>query len=178
MLLVAGVVLVLVGVAPTLLLIWDGTRNYYPLSMPLTLARGQTTSPWFTPEVNDTWQVGLQWPRGVSDQPVHLSIDWKIVDERDSLIAQGTFADGLKGGNGVHLGSYTTRRGVRQRIILDVHNDVQGENDAHPTLKIEDPEPSLDDSYAFPLVLGWATIFGGCGLIALLIGLLKRAPLI
>ena len=188
LLLVAGVVLILVGVAPTLLLIWDGSRNYYPLSMPLTLARGQTTSPWFTPDVNDTWQIFLFWPHFILGpqvdpdkpdaraRPIPLSIDWKIVDDRDALIAQGTFADGLMGGNEVHLGSYTTRRGVRQRIILDVHTDVQGENDAHPTLKIEDSGPALDDSYAFPVFLGWAAIFGGSGLIVLLIGLLKRAP--
>ena len=98
------------------------------------------------------------------------------MDDRGSLIAQGTFADGLMGGNGVRLGSYTTRRGLRQRIILDVHDDVRGENDAHPTLKIQDAEPSLDDSYAFPLAMGWAAIFGGCGLIALLVGLIRRVP--
>lgn len=186
--LVAGVVLVLVGVAPTLLVIWDSSRNYFPLSMPLTLARGQTSSPWFTPEMNHTWQIGLEWAHVVARpqvdpdkpdspaQPDDLSIDWKIIDERGFLIAHGTFADRFRGGNEVGLGSYKTKRGVRQRIILDVHNDVQGENDAHPTLKIQDSEPSLADSYAFPLTLGWAAIFGGCGIIALLIGLLKRAP--
>jgi hypothetical protein len=189
-LLVVGAVLILAGVAPALYLIWCGSHNFLPLSMPLTLARGQYTSPWFTPEVNDTWQIDLEWSHAVSGQPVdpddpnrlgarvqpvNLSIDWKIMSEPGSLIRQGTFASRIDGGNAVHLGSYKTKRGVRQRIILDVHDDVQGQNAAHPMLQIEDPEPSLDFSYAFPEALGWAVIVGGCGVTALIMGKLSMA---
>jgi len=184
---VAAGALILFGAAPLVYLTWDGSRNYLPLSMPLTLSRGQYTSPWFTPSVNDTWQVDLEWPRAISGsqvdperpyasiRPIKLSIDWKIVDQQGSLIAQGIFADGLSGGNEVHLGSYTARRGIRQHILLDVHDDVPGDNDAHPTLKIEDPEPSLDVSYGFPVALGWAAIFGCSGLLVLIIGVFRRA---
>jgi hypothetical protein len=153
-------------------MIWYGSQGF-PLSVPVTLASGQYTSPWFTPEVTDMWDIDLEWPYVL--HPIEpLSVNWRIVDERGSYIAQGTF-DSQIAGNVTLLGLYKSKRGVRQRILLDVHDGVPKEQDAHPMLKIEDPHLPEDMAFAFPIAVIWAAIVGGCGLIVLIVGALRRA---
>jgi hypothetical protein len=168
--LIAGA-LILLGIAPGIGMIWYGSQGF-PLSVPITLARGQYTSPWFTPGVSDMWDIDLKWPHIVQHRNA-VSIDWKVVDERGSYIGQGAF-DSKIVGNVNLLGLYKSKRGIRQRVILDVHDGVTEEIDAHPTLKIEDPHLPEDMAFAFPLALFWAVIVAGCGLIVLIVGARRR----
>lgn len=172
---VLALILILVGIAPPAYLYWFGSaHNFAPLSMPITLERGQVVSPWFKTDLNDTYQIDLDWPHGL-DLAIDLAIDWKIEDTHGAVIQQGTFAyQDLQRANEVHLGFYKPRRGLRQRVILDIHTGVEGANAAHPTLNVGVPEEGLDMAYGLAVALPWAGIWGAGGLILLIVALALR----
>jgi hypothetical protein len=174
--LILASLLLFAGVFPPAWLLWFGyAHNFAPLSMPITLQRGEIVSPFFTTDLNDSYQIDFDWAHGL-DQPIDPSLDWRIVDAHSSVISQGSFAQHLPGGNEVHLGFYKPKRGLRQRIILDIHTDIQGANAAHPTLNIGVPEEGLDMAYAWPAVLPWSGIFCASGLVGLIVALALRRP--
>jgi hypothetical protein len=174
--------LILLGAGPLGYAIWEG-QNSQPLSVPFSLKRGDYTSPYFRTYLSGDYQIDID---SLPFERTPLDLDWKIVDERGAVINQGTHADEVGGGyrpspgspierlgNTVVLGQYRPHFGQRQRIVTSVHQDVQGAS-GNARLEIGQPELGLDLSYGIFLLLGWAAIVGGSGLIMLLV-LLTRS---
>ena len=161
---------VFLGVAPLVYLFWLGA-NLEPLSMPLSLKSGEYTSPFFTTNLNDVYQVEIYFlPPGRTP----LNLDWKIVDRTGAVIQSGSYRDYETESNDVILGEYRSRRGSRQRIIMRIHQDIQAP-DTHPRLHIGLPQRGLDIAEGYlPLALGWVALFGGAGVITLLVLLIWR----
>jgi hypothetical protein len=170
---IAGAVLVIaLGLAPLAYLFWLGSGNKLePLSMPLPLTRGESTSPFFTTALDDDYQVEIYF-LPVNRTP--LDLDWKIVDARGVVIASGSYRDEQAGGNDVVLGHYRPKRGLSQRAIVNVH---QGE--AAPgsdvRLHVGLPERGLENSYGFIPAGLWAVVIGGAGVIGLVAALVGRS---
>jgi hypothetical protein len=160
-------------------ILWFGwAHNFTPLSMPLPLTRGQVTSPIFKTDLTDNYQIDLDWswtPAQRIDQPFDIAIDWKIVDPQETLIRQGAFDQRGPQGNEARLGFYQpSKRGSRQRIILDVHRDVPELAGAHPVLRVETAERGLQQAYGSAFAMVLAAVIAGPGLILLIIGLFLR----
>ena len=153
-----GWFLVGVGLLPFVcLLLWVFTHNSQPVSERILLRRGQFVSPYFDPELDGTYQIDLYWLKFPSRE-TQVDLDWRIVDSQDVTIQQGTYDSTLRGANIVGLGKYHSQRGVRQRVIVNVHQDVNGP-DAEARLEIGIPEVGLDIAEgAYPLAAGWAAI--------------------
>jgi hypothetical protein len=164
--------LILVGVGPLAYAYWEGTHAQ-PLSVPLSLKRGESISPYFRTYLGNDYQIQLEWASN-TDPQTELDLDWKIVDDSGAVIQQGVCSERLRGANNVNLGEYRPKFGLRQRIITRVHQDVQG-NSANARLTIGQPEVSLDISYGIFLILGWAGVVGGPGVIMLCVLLIRRA---
>jgi hypothetical protein len=154
--------LILVGVAPlTYLLWWGHPHKLEPLSVPLSLKRGEYTSPFFSTDLDDDYQIEiyfLPYPR------TPLNLDWKILDETGALIQSGTYREDQKGdGNDAILEShYRPKRGSRQRIMVSVDKDVQAP-DSDTRLHVGLPERSLEIAYGSGAAIEWAAIFAGAG---------------
>jgi hypothetical protein len=162
-----GWFLVGVGLLPFgYLLLWGSTHNSEPVSEQISLQRGQLVSPYFKPEIDGTYQISLYWLK-YPNPATRVDLDWRIVDSQDVIIDQGTYNNAIRGGNIVGLGDYHPQRGVRQRIIVNVHQDVNGP-DREATLEVGIPEVALDiDEGAYPLAMGWAVITTGPGIVML-----------
>lgn len=167
-----GCLLVLLGVGPLALAILQLSQSQ-PLSVPVLLKRGEYKSAYFRTYLGGEYQIELSWLRIPPDVDADLDLDWKIVDSGGRIIQQGTHNNRLLG-NDVLLGYYKARFGQRQRIILTVRRDVEG-NRAHAQLDIGQPELGLDMSYGFFILTGWAVIVGGPGVILLCVLLILRA---
>ena len=166
-----GCLLLLAGIGPLLFAVWEGSQSQ-PLAVPFSLKRGEYTSPYFRTYLSGAYQIDID---SLPFQRTPLDMDWKIVDDRGSVILQGTYADQDRGGNDVILTrEYRPRFGQRQRIITDVHRDVVAARST-ARLEIGQPEISLDLSYGVFLILGWAGIVGGAGGILLVVLLVRRA---
>jgi hypothetical protein len=133
--------------------------------MPLSLVTGEYSSPYFR-----TYLSGDRFP----SQQTNVDLDWKIVDAHGDTLQKGTYSDRLRGANTVNLGTYQTRFGQRQKVIVTVHQDVEGES-ANARLEIGQPEISLEIGYGFILVLLWAGIVAGPGAILLCILMIRGA---
>lgn len=147
-----------IGVLPFIcLLLWAKAHPSQAVSERVSLLRGEFVSPYFRPELDGNYQINLYWPKFPSRE-TQVDLDWRIVDSQGLLIDQGTYNSGLEGANIVQLGEYHPERGVRQRIILNVHRDVIG-SDGEARLEIGIPEVGLDRAEgAYPLAVGWAAI--------------------
>jgi hypothetical protein len=169
-----GWFLIGVGLLPLgCLLAWAHTHSSEPLSVQLSLQRGQFVSPYFEPELDGTYQISLYWPKFPSRQ-TQVDLDWQIVDSKDVTIEQGTYDSALGGANIVGLGEYVPQRGVRQRIIVNVHQDVDGP-DGEARLEIGIPEVGLERAEgAYPLVMMWAAVMTGLGVILLAVSKWRR----
>jgi hypothetical protein len=168
---VGAVLVIALGLAPLAYLFWLGIgHKLEPLSMPLPLARGEYTSPFFTTSLDDDYQIDIYFLPFVRTP---LDLDWKIVDAHGAVIASGSYRDEQTGGNNVILGHYRPKRGLRQRAIVNVHEgEAAPESDVR--LRIGLPERALENSYAFvPLGL-WALVIGGAGAIGLVVALICR----
>ncbi len=140
------------------LLLWAFTHNSQPVSEQISLRRGQFISHYFKPELDADYQVNLNWLGKFPSRQTQVDLDWKIVDSQGLVIDQGTYNGSLDGANTVKLAEYHPQRGVNQRIIVNVHRDVDGP-DGEARLDIEVPEVSLDMAEgAYPLAVGWAAI--------------------
>jgi hypothetical protein len=172
-LLAVGGLLIVAGVGPFVDGIWQGA-NAQPLSVPITLKTGQNTSPSFRTYLSGDYQVELTWMRGFPDPEAYLDLDWKIVDDNGAVIKQGTYSGKLRGANDVILGYYRAHFGQRQRIIMTIHRDVEGHS-ASAELGIGQLEIGLDLSFGIPILLGWAVLVAGSGMILLCVLAVRRA---
>jgi hypothetical protein len=176
-----GGLLILVGVTPIAYLLWFGiAHNFEPLSAPLSLKRGEYTSALFTTDLDEDYQVEIYF------LPYHrspLDLDWKIVDESGVLIQSGVYTeDQHPGGNDAILTrKYRPKGGTANRIILNVHQDIQaesGERQLQPAdvrLHIGVPERGLGQAYGSVAAIVWAVVVGGLGAIILVFLLVMRA---
>jgi hypothetical protein len=167
--------LVLVGVAPWLYLLWwENAHNPKPLSVPLMLKRGEYTSPIFTTDLSDAYQIDLDLDRFQNEQ-IQLDLDWKIVDDSGTVIQQGAYREFVAPfATEVRLGEYRPRRGLRQRIIMRIHEDVQGDG-ANSRLVIGIPEIGLDIGEGYTLMaIEWMGVVAGSGIILFLVLLIRR----
>ena len=171
-LVIVACLLILLGVGPLAWMFWEGS-NSQPLSMPLTLKRGEYTSPYFRTYLSGAYQIQMDWARFPDPQAI-VDLDWKIVDPNGTVLRQGAYSDWLRGGNNINLGEYQAKFGQRQRIITRVHKDVEVDS-ADARLTIGQPEISLDIGYGAPLFLGWAGAVGGPGIIILCVLFIRGA---
>jgi hypothetical protein len=161
--------LIVIGLAPYVcLLLWPLTHNLEPLSVPLSLKRGEFVSPYFKTDLDDNYQIDLDWSR-FPDRQTMVDLDWRIVTDTGALVQQGEYKDRTHGGNIVGLGTYRPKRGLRQRIVVNIRHDVQAP-DAQARLHIGLPEVSLDLAEGYYPVAGlWAGVLAGSGLIILFV---------
>jgi hypothetical protein len=180
---VVGCLLVLLGVGPLAYEFWAVSQSQ-PLLVPFSLKRGEYTSPYFRTYLGGSYQIDID---SLPFRRTALDMDWRIVDDSGAVIQQGTYADPVgdgyrpspdspleRLGNTVLLGRYRPRFGLQQRIITSVHQDVRAASSTS-RLEIGQPELSLDLSYGIFMLLGWAAIVGGTGVIMLLVLLIRRA---
>ena len=160
--------LLLVGIAPLAYLLWFGSaHNLEPLSVPLSLKRGEYTSPFFTTGLDDDYQIEIYF---LPPHQAPLDLDWKIVDETGAVIQSGVYREDQPGGNAAILErQYRPKRGFRQRIIVNIHQDAQATTASDTRLHIGLPERGLEQAYGSAAAIGWAVIVGGAGVIMLLI---------
>jgi hypothetical protein len=167
-----GCLLILVGITPLAYVFWWGTaHNFEPLSVPLSLKSGEYTSPVFTTDLNETYQIQIYF---LPQHRIPLDLDWKVVDDHDAVIRSGVFREENTGGNSLNIGEYRPKRGAHQKIIVNIHHDVDA---AGPDLKLHIgvPDETLGMAYGVAAALGWAAIVGGAGVIVLLVLLIRRA---
>lgn len=164
-----GWLLVVAGITPgTYILVRLGTsHNQKPVSVPVTLKQGEFTSPYFTADSSDDYVISVHWDLLPARQ-TSVDLDWKIEADNGSVIQQGTFNNQLRGANLIRLGSYKPNSGQRERIVLNVHADVN-QGGAHATLEIAPPDTSWRWSEAIPTVAGWAVFVAVPGVFLLLI---------
>lgn len=166
-------VLIVAGLAPLAYLTWWGhAHNFEPVSMPLPLKRGEYVSPFFATDLNDDYQVDIYW---LPWDRTPLDLDWKIVDKAGRVIESGNFRDNQPGGNTVILGHYRPKRGLRQRVIINIHQDVQGQPDADVRLHVGLPERGVEQAYGFAAAIAWAAVIAGTGVVMLLVLLIQWA---
>ncbi len=176
-----GGLLILIGITPLAYLAWFGTsHNFEPLSSPISLKRGECTSAFFRADLDEDYQVEIYF------LPYHrtpLDLDWKIVDESGARIQSGVYTeDQQPGGNDAILTrKYRPKRGSSNRIILNIHHDVQatnGERQSQPTdvrLHVGVPERGLEQAYGSFAAIVWATGVAGLGAIILVFLVVMRA---
>ena len=179
---VVAVFLIVLGVAPLAYFLWFGSaHNFTPLSVPISLKRGEFISPFFTTDLDEGYQVEIYFlpiPR------TPLDLDWKIVDESGAVVQSGKYSEDQFlvlgnhpwGGNDVILErQFRPKRGSRQRVIVDIHEDVVAP-DAEKSLQSTDtrlyvglPERGLEQAWGLGLYSVWAAVVAGIGAIMLLV---------
>jgi hypothetical protein len=164
-----GWLLVVAGIAPGAYLLarLGGSHHAKPLSVPVSLKRGTFTSPYFTPDSSGKYLVELNWNSFPARQ-TDVELDWKIESDNGSVIQQGAFSGILRGSNTVTLGEYQPAQRQRQRITLNIHQDVAGTS-ADTMVEIGPPDATASLSYAIPMVAGWAAFVAIPGAILLLV---------
>jgi len=171
---VSAALMIVLGIAPLAYIMRLGSgHRLEPLSMPLSLSPGQYTSPFFTTDLDDDYEIQLYFlPYGRT--PVDL--DWKIVDAHENVIENGSYRDEQTGGNSVNLGQYRPKRGLRQRAVVNVYKG-KSEPDSDVRLHVGLPVKSLEISYGSAAAGLWCLVVTGSGAIVLLVQLIRaRAP--
>ena len=176
-----GGLLILIGITPLAYLSWFGTaHNFEPLSASISLKHGEYTSPFFKADLDEDHQVEIYF------LPYHrtpLDLNWKIVDENGVLVLSGVYTEDhhIGGNDAILTRKYRPTPGSAQRIILNIHQDVQAkdsEGQLQPTdtrLHIGVPERGLAQAYGSAAAIAWAAGVAGPGTIILLFLLLLRA---
>ncbi len=170
-----GWLLLVVGVTPGayILLRLGAPHHQKPLSVPVSLKRGEFTSPYFTPGSSGDYQVELNWD-GIPARQTDVELDWKIEADNGSVIQHGAYSGIMRGANNAKLGQYRPTAGQRQRIALEIHQDVEGTS-ANAKLEAGPPEAALDVSNALPFAAHWEAYVAGPGAILLLVLLILGA---
>ncbi len=104
-------------------------------------------------------------------------MDWKIVDDQGAVLRQGSYVGQIYGGiaEDEKVGEYLPRPGTPLKVVLDIHQDIQRFDAAHPKLEVQaNPEYGLENSYGGAAFLAWAVVVAGPGAIILLVLLLMR----
>jgi hypothetical protein len=163
-----GWLLLVVGVAPGayILMRLGNTHSEKPLSVPVSLKQGEFTSPTFTADGSRDYLIDLTWDLFPARQ-TSVDLDWKVVADNGSVVQQGSFNNLLRGANTIRLGSYKPNPGQRERIVLNVHADVD-QGGAHAKLDVGPMESWLGLANDLPFVSGWAFLVAGPGVLLLL----------
>jgi hypothetical protein len=178
---IVAVILVVVGIAPLTWLLWHNlTHNFRPLSMSFPLTRGEHTSPEFKTDLDEAYVVQIELMdstnRAIGLNPnAVLDLDWKIVDIHGVVAAQGAQNAPLLGANNVNLGEYRPKRGLPQKMIINLHRDFDEPVDSKVTLEINSTEDSEGAAFGFALFSLWAEVVGGAGALICLGLLIERA---
>jgi hypothetical protein len=168
-----GWLLILIGITPLAYFWWFGTaHNFEPLSAPISLKRGEYTSAFFKTDLDEDYQVEIY---SIPDHRIPLNLDWKVVDESGALIQSGVYAEDrhIGGNDAILTRTYRPKRGSPNRIILNIHQDVQAKNSERqfqPTdtrLHIGVPERVLEQAYGSVAAIVWAAAVAGLGAIIL-----------
>ena len=176
-----GCFLVAVGIFPLAYLLWFGhAHNFQPLSMQLPYRQGEYTSAEFKTDLNESYMVQVELMdsthRAIGLNPdAVLDLDWKIVDTKGAVLAQGTQNEPVLGGNNVNLGEYKPNRGQRQRMIIHILRDIEEPDGSTVTLEVNSTEDPEGMAFGSVLFSWWAGAVGGVGAIILLILLVIRA---
>ncbi len=176
---ILAILLIVTGLVPLGALLWHSwTHNFRPLSMKLPTAKGEYTSPEFKTDL-DGYAIQLELMdathRAIGLNPdAVIDLDWKIVDKTGNLIAKGTQDAPTLGGNEVNFGEYKPKRGLRQRMIVDVRNDIAEPADSTLTLQVNSLEDPEGAAFGFVIFSWWAGIVAGAGAALLLVLLILR----
>ena len=172
---VAGVAVLLIfaGVSPLAYLQWwESAHNLEPLAFPLPLRRGVYTSPYFQTDLDEDYQIDLYF---LPSDGSPLDLDWMIIDQSGKRITGDSYKEEQRIGNTVALDrNYRSTRGLPQRIVVSIHQDIQPVN-ATTTLHIHLPEEILSSGYAMYAAELWAAALAGGGSILLLVVAFKRS---
>jgi hypothetical protein len=176
---VAGV-LIVVGAAPQACLYWFASaHNFRPLSMQLPLKQGEYTSAVFKTDLDENYMVQIEMADptmraiGLNENAI-LDLDWKIVDAGGAVLKQGTENTLLHGANGVNLGEYHPRRGELQRLIVNLHREIEEPAGSRVTLEVNSTEDPEGMAFVAFIAFWWARIVAGSGAILLLVLLVLR----
>jgi hypothetical protein len=169
--------LIVAGMAPAIdLFTWSKAHNLFPARMPLPLKRGEYTSTFFKADLDETYEIQI----GTVDYPAQIAqmdLDWKIVDNRGTILKQGTYSDLIDSGDRT-IGEYQPKAGLQQRVIVQIKNVLKGADAAHPQLIIGLPQRS-DDFYNVRDVFNvWAVITAVSGALLLIFWLIRRMKLL
>ena len=140
------------------------------MAVPLSLKSGEYTSPFFTTDLDDTYEIQIYY---LPQHLVPLDLDWKVVDDRGAVIQSGAYREEHTGGNEATIGEYRPKRRSRQRITVNIHQDVDAAG-SDLKLHIGLPEETLSLAYGTAAAIGWASFFAGSGAIVLLVLLIRR----
>ncbi len=166
--------LLVLGAAPFGYLSWFGfSHNLAPLSFALPLQRGEYTSPSFKTDLNEGYQIYIYF---VPYHRTPLQLNWKIVDDTGAMLKHGSYREDtqpLYGNNVILDRQYRTRRGLRQKIIVTILQDVIPASPI-PSLHIGLPEETLGMAYGTGAAVLWAAVIGGLGVILLLAWTFQR----
>lgn len=168
-----GWLLLVTGIVPgaSLVIRLSNSHHAKPLSVPVTLKQGVISSPYFTPDSSGPYEIELNWDSFPARQ-TDVELDWKIEAENGAVLQQGSYSSILRGSNTVPLGEYKPTPGQRQRITLNVHQDVLGTS-ANAKIEIGPPDPTSQLSYLIPLAVEWAAFLAIPGFILLMALLIK-----
>ncbi len=176
-----GCFLEVLGIFPIACLLWFGhSHNFQPLSMQLPFKQGAYTSAEFKTDLNESYMVQVELmdstDRAIGLNPdAVLDLDWKIVDTGGTVLAQGSQNEPIRGANNVNFGEYKPKRGQRQRMIVNIHRDIEEPDDSTVTLEVNSTEDPEGMAFGFVLFSWWAGVVGGLGAVILLILLFMRA---
>ena len=119
--------------------------------------------------------IDLEWQRSIpGDKPVELDLDWKILDDRNRLVEQGTSHSEVTSDT-IGLAARTSgyRRG--QRVVLTLPHDMQDLGEfMQVRARVDTSEISLDLSYAWGISVFIAGVVAGPGALLLLVLWIKR----
>ena len=170
-----GWLLVVVGIVPGAYLVVQLGKPHpaKALSVPVSLRQGTFTSPYFTPDSSGNYLIELNWNSFPARQ-TDVELDWTISAENGAVIQQGSYGKILRGSNTALLGEYNPTVGQRQRIALDIHQEVEGTS-ADTKLEVGPPDTTANTSYLIPLVSGFAAFLAVPGALLLLVVLVVGA---
>lgn len=179
-LMVLSGLLIVVGIGPlAYLLIYSPAHNFQPLAMKLPLTQGQVTSPEFRTDLDQRYMVQIELVGAdgtvmALNRNAVLDLDWKIVGPGNRTLAQGTQNAPLGLANNVNLGEYHPRRGLRQKMIVDIHRDIAEPDGSTVTLEVNSTEDPEGRAFGFLLFSWWACLIAGPGAIILLVLLIIK----
>lgn len=142
----------MVAIAPLVWTRWKySPRKLEPLSAFLTVTRREYVSPAFVPARGKQYQIEL-YPLPAR---APLDLDWKVVDDRDAVVASGKYRETTTAVNDAILcRDYQSEHQSAERIVLDFHND----EDFGTTLHVGLPDEGVGAGYALWFAEIWAAL--------------------
>ncbi len=172
--------LIAVGIFPFSYLYWFAhAHNLQPLSMPVPLQQGEYASAEFKTDLDENYMIQLELMdptrRSIElNKAAVLDLDWKIVDAKGDVIQRGSQDLQIGAANEVNLGEYHPQRGVAQRLILDLHRNLDEPEGSRVTIDVNSTEDPEGMAFGFVLFARWAIFVAGPGVIILVALLVAR----